>query len=246
MARHVHAETGERALCLAGGVALNCVANGRLLARGAVRRRSGSSPPRATRAARSAPRSPPDLRMGGRDRHGPSPRTRCTARPSAPRGQRRPDPAPRSTPTALPVRRPSPRRRPRRAHQAALLAEGATVGWFQGRAEFGPARPRRTAPSWPTRATRGRPAPREPPDQVPRELPAVRAVGAGRARGRVLFDLGGDGEGRDEGENPCTGPSPSRPSLLAVHAARRPRPRRPGRAAKAWSGSTTSRAPCRR
>jgi carbamoyltransferase len=31
MARHVHNETGERNLCMAGGVALNCVANGRLL-----------------------------------------------------------------------------------------------------------------------------------------------------------------------------------------------------------------------
>ncbi len=34
MARHLHAETGERYLCLAGGVALNCVANGRLLREG--------------------------------------------------------------------------------------------------------------------------------------------------------------------------------------------------------------------
>ena len=34
MARHVHRETGERNLCLAGGVALNCVANGRLLREG--------------------------------------------------------------------------------------------------------------------------------------------------------------------------------------------------------------------
>ena len=34
MARHVHKETGERNLCLAGGVALNCVANGRLLREG--------------------------------------------------------------------------------------------------------------------------------------------------------------------------------------------------------------------
>ena len=31
MARHVHAETGEADLCLAGGVALNCVANGKVL-----------------------------------------------------------------------------------------------------------------------------------------------------------------------------------------------------------------------
>lgn len=34
MARHIHAETGEPNLCMAGGVALNCVANGRLLREG--------------------------------------------------------------------------------------------------------------------------------------------------------------------------------------------------------------------
>jgi len=34
MAAHAHAVTGERRLCLAGGVALNCVANGRLLREG--------------------------------------------------------------------------------------------------------------------------------------------------------------------------------------------------------------------
>jgi carbamoyltransferase len=34
MARHVHRETGERSLCLAGGVALNCVGNGRILREG--------------------------------------------------------------------------------------------------------------------------------------------------------------------------------------------------------------------
>jgi carbamoyltransferase len=33
-ARHAHALTGEKHLCLAGGVALNCVANGRLLREG--------------------------------------------------------------------------------------------------------------------------------------------------------------------------------------------------------------------
>jgi carbamoyltransferase len=38
MARHVHARTGERNLCLAGGVALNCVANGRLLREGPFER----------------------------------------------------------------------------------------------------------------------------------------------------------------------------------------------------------------
>lgn len=34
MARHVRRETGQRHLCLAGGVALNCVANGRILREG--------------------------------------------------------------------------------------------------------------------------------------------------------------------------------------------------------------------
>src|SRR5688572_2876668 len=34
MAKHVHQQTGERNLCLAGGVALNCVGNGRILREG--------------------------------------------------------------------------------------------------------------------------------------------------------------------------------------------------------------------
>jgi carbamoyltransferase len=34
MAQHVHKETGEKNLCLAGGVALNCVGNGRILREG--------------------------------------------------------------------------------------------------------------------------------------------------------------------------------------------------------------------
>jgi carbamoyltransferase len=38
MAQHVHRETGAENLCLAGGVALNCVGNGRLLREGPFRR----------------------------------------------------------------------------------------------------------------------------------------------------------------------------------------------------------------
>ena len=34
MARHVHRVTGQRNLCLAGGVALNCVGNGKILRKG--------------------------------------------------------------------------------------------------------------------------------------------------------------------------------------------------------------------
>ena len=47
MARHVHERTGQSNLCLAGGVALNCVANGRIL-RKVPSKRSGSSPRRGT------------------------------------------------------------------------------------------------------------------------------------------------------------------------------------------------------
>jgi carbamoyltransferase len=38
MARHIHSETGMENLCMAGGVALNCVANGRLLREGPFKR----------------------------------------------------------------------------------------------------------------------------------------------------------------------------------------------------------------
>src|SRR5579885_105981 len=38
MARHAHRETGEKNLCLAGGVALNCVGNGRVLREGPFER----------------------------------------------------------------------------------------------------------------------------------------------------------------------------------------------------------------
>ena len=38
MARHVQRETGMENLCLAGGVALNCVGNGRLLREGPFKR----------------------------------------------------------------------------------------------------------------------------------------------------------------------------------------------------------------
>jgi len=34
MAKHIKKETGQKYLCLAGGVALNCVANGKILREG--------------------------------------------------------------------------------------------------------------------------------------------------------------------------------------------------------------------
>ena len=56
--------TGAKNLCLAGGVALNCVANGACSAKGFLTA-SGSNPPPATPAARWAPPSRPGTRNRG-------------------------------------------------------------------------------------------------------------------------------------------------------------------------------------
>ena len=119
-------------LCLAGGVALNCVANGKILREGPSRT-SGSSPRRATPAA---------------------PRRRAAAYISS----RQTAPA-RTAIDGMEgsLSRPvSPRTRSRRALYAVgarfdtfdedelldayaeALAEEKAVGWFQGRMEFGP------------------------------------------------------------------------------------------------------------
>jgi carbamoyltransferase len=58
LTRSLAAETGAQNLCLAGGVALNCVANGRVLRDGKFKR-IWIRQPRATPAARWARRSPP-------------------------------------------------------------------------------------------------------------------------------------------------------------------------------------------
>ena len=52
MARHVHKETGQRNLCLAGGVALNCVGNGKLLREGPFERHLDSAGGRRCRRRR--------------------------------------------------------------------------------------------------------------------------------------------------------------------------------------------------
>ena len=134
MARTLHRETGEENLCLAGGVALNCVANGRLLREGPFARvwvqpaagdaggalgaalafasRDGTAPPKdgihdAMRGALLGPAYPDDI----------------IAATLAARGI----PAEHlASPAAV-------------AHRvAARVAGGAVVGVLQGRAEFGP------------------------------------------------------------------------------------------------------------
>ncbi len=134
MARHVHAETGEANLCLAGGVALNCVANGRLLREGPFERiwiqPAAGDAGGALGAALVA-----TYEWAGLDRTV----LEADAMSGAHLGPSWTDDQIRSALEAegLPfdvlededalVRR-----------TAELLADAQTVGWFQGRAEFGP------------------------------------------------------------------------------------------------------------
>ena len=134
MARHVHAQTGEPNLCLAGGVALNCVANGRLLREGPfehvwVQPAAGDAGG-ALGAALVATHE-----WAGETR---------TARLGDAMSGTYLGPAwtPDQIRAALDAEGLPYERVDTEAdfldRVAGLLAEGQTVGWFQGRAEFGP------------------------------------------------------------------------------------------------------------
>jgi carbamoyltransferase len=132
MARHVHRATGERNLCLAGGVALNCVANGRL--------------------AREGPFADVWIQPAAGDAGGAL-GAALLARHRHAGGERRPADGTDEMQGALLgpsfsdkhverflEREDVPHERAddpvRRAAQ--LLADGNVVGWFQGRMEWGP------------------------------------------------------------------------------------------------------------
>ena len=133
LAAHARQLTGCRNLCLAGGVALNCVANGKSCA-SASSTTCGSSPRPATPAARWAPRSSP-ISSCWKTSGFRSPATASTARCSAP-PPRRPRSSPSSMASApaigvlneadLPVA------------VADLVARQQVVGLCQGRMEYGP------------------------------------------------------------------------------------------------------------
>ena len=132
MARHVHRETGEANLCLAGGVALNCVANGRLLREGPFERlwiqpaagdaggALGAALVASHHWGRAARTVRPDDAMRG-SYLGPEVSDADARRALA--GL----PVESFATDAEVVER-----------TAELLADGLTVGWVQGRAEFGP------------------------------------------------------------------------------------------------------------
>jgi carbamoyltransferase len=135
MARHVRKETGERDLCLAGGVALNCVANGKILKERIFDRiwiqpaagDAGGALGAALYAWHQAEKNPRAPRDDGRDSQrgsylGPRYSTSEISRFLDSRGA----PYTLLDDDAL-VR-----------EAACLLTQEKVVGWFSGRMEFGP------------------------------------------------------------------------------------------------------------
>ena len=133
-ARHVRAQTGERALCLAGGVALNCVANGKLLRAGVfddlwIQPAAGDAGGAmgAALVACHQHLGQPALPKAGRDLLGGSYLGPAHGEAEV---------------AAFLAARALPHRRLDEAalldEVAALLEAGKVVGWFQGRMEFGP------------------------------------------------------------------------------------------------------------
>ncbi|MCU1276581.1 MAG: Carbamoyltransferase, partial [bacterium] len=135
LARHAHATTGMKNLCLAGGVALNCVANGRILRDGPFERvwvqpaagDAGGAVGAALLVWHDAMDKPRDA--GGRD-----------AMSAAYLGPEFSDDEIEAFLQAegAPYHPFAPDPRDRAAATAGMLADGGVVGWFQGRMEFGP------------------------------------------------------------------------------------------------------------
>ncbi|HOU54352.1 MAG TPA: carbamoyltransferase N-terminal domain-containing protein [Myxococcota bacterium] len=129
LARHVHERTGLRRLCMAGGVALNCAANGRILEETPFQEvfvQPAAGDAGAALGAAAVIRHcvhglPREVVM--RDAFlGPEYPVSRMRRALAARG--------------LPTTEVPPEEMQRRV--ADRIASGAVVGWFQGRMEFGP------------------------------------------------------------------------------------------------------------
>ena len=181
MARHVHEQTGLTRLCLAGGVALNCVANGRILREGPytdlwIQPAAGDAGGALGVALFIW------HQLLGHPPHGqpPGPATRFVPGTELLRGR---DPTVLGRPggqvPSLGRRRRTvrPRGRVDRARESRGLAAGP-----DGVRAAGAGRPQHPGRR-PQHADAGGD---EFEDQVPRVVPAVRAVRAGGAGGRVL------------------------------------------------------------
>ncbi len=201
MTAFAHRETGMRDLCLAGGVALNCVGNGRILREGPfeqiwIQPAAGDAGGALGVALGLWHRYLAGAaRQRGSERHLGAPvdrvrRPRCRAYADGmsgsflgPQFDEHEIAALPRRPTAMPAHRYEPPDAGRRDRGAAGAGKG-------GRAVAGPdgvrpARARRPLDH------RRRPVAEdavgdEPEDQVPRVVPAVRAGGAARARARLV------------------------------------------------------------
>ena len=177
--RHVHERTGMKHLVLAGGVALNCVANGRLLREGPFEdlwiQPAAGDAGGALGAALfvwhqllEKPRQPR------------RPATRQQGSLLGPRFSDRADRAVPGTDGGVQRRAVRPRKSELLEHVAALLADGQDRRLVPGPDGVRPAGPGR--PQHPGRpALAGDAGDDEPEDQVPRELPAVRPGRAARS-----------------------------------------------------------------
>ena len=134
MARTVHRETGLENLCLAGGVALNCVGNGRVLREGPFR--NIWIQPAAGDAGGAL-----GVAQLIWHHHLGNPRTVTPGRDAMKGAYLGPQFSPEEIEAFLESRG-APRERLDRAvlldRVAGLLAEEKVVGWFNGRMEFGP------------------------------------------------------------------------------------------------------------
>jgi carbamoyltransferase len=139
MARTAHRETGLPDLCMAGGVALNCVANARVLREGPFRRlwvqpAAGDAGGAVGAALLAWHRALGGGRAVGRDDDGRPRDAMCGALLGPAFGDDEVEAVLRDAGAAY--ERVDPRALPARV--AELLAAGRVVGWFQGRMEFGP------------------------------------------------------------------------------------------------------------
>ena len=134
MARHIRKETGERHLCLAGGVALNCVANGKLL-------RAGIFDDIYIQPAAGDAGGALGAALGAYHHHFKMPRP-----PRSGDWQRGSYLGPEYSDAEIVTRLKSfgaastlyPDDATLCSEVAKVLAEGKVAGWFQGRMEFGP------------------------------------------------------------------------------------------------------------
>ena len=138
MARHAHRETGEKNLCLAGGVALNCVGNGRILREGPFERVWVQPAAGDAGGALGAALSAWYQYLGNVRRVEDVCRGRSDGMKGAYLGPEFSDDEIEESLVTLGARYRKVPHGELAGEVARLLADEKVVGWFQGRMEFGP------------------------------------------------------------------------------------------------------------